>query len=171
MNRLLLFFEKISLQKNLTELIFSEDKSRFADTALEVFRYQYEHTPVYREFCDAMRRTPDAVKILSEIPFLPVQFFKSHDVIGSGKPVQKIFESSTTTGSIPSQHKVADLSLYEQSYLKAFELFYGKADQYIILALLPSYLERGTSSLRAVLVGRSGGSNDRHAGWVRRVPV
>lgn len=143
----MLFCRKFSLQKNLTELIFSEDKTIFDDTALRVFRYQYEHTPVYREFCDAMQRTPDRVAAVRDIPFLPVQFFKSHAVIDQDRTAVKVFESSTTTGTTPSRHMVADLSLYEQSYLRAFGLFYGKADQYIVLALLPSYIERGTSSL------------------------
>jgi phenylacetate-coenzyme A ligase PaaK-like adenylate-forming protein len=143
----LLFCRKLSLQKSLTELIFSEDPGDFDTTALEVYRYQYEHTPVYREFCDALHRSPSTVETVSDIPFLPVQFFKSHDVIDKDKSAQKVFESSTTTGSIPSRHMVADLSLYERSYLRAFEIFYGAADQYCILALLPSYIERGTSSL------------------------
>jgi hypothetical protein len=76
-----------------------------------------------------------------------VQFFKSHDIISEGLKAQKVFESSTTSGSIPSRHLVADIELYEQSYLKAFEIFFGDPAQYCFLALLPSYLDRGTSSL------------------------
>ncbi|MCW3127925.1 MAG: acyl transferase [Bacteroidetes bacterium] len=135
------------MSKSLTDLVFGGDQGHFDERALRIFGYQYEHTPVYREFCDAMHRPPDAVKSIYDIPFLPVQFFKSHAVIDKDKAAQKIFESSATTGSIPSRHMVADLSLYEQSYLNAFQLFYGSPDQYCILALLPSYIERGTSSL------------------------
>ncbi len=94
-----------------------------------------------------MRRTPDTVAAVADIPFLPVQFFKSHTVIDSQYPAVKTFESSTTTGTTPSRHHVSDLAVYERSYLAAFELFYGRPDQYCILSLLPSYLERGTSSL------------------------
>ena len=147
MKGLLLFFGKISLQKPLKDLLFLPQGHRFVDVAMEVFAYQYQHTQIYRQFCDSMKHTPDNVRTLADIPFLPVQFFKSHEVIADGHPAQKIFESSTTSGTIPSRHLVADLELYEQSYLRAFELFYGHPRQYCFLALLPSYLDRGTSSL------------------------
>ena len=143
----MLFFGKISLQKTLKDLVFLPQGHRFEDVALEVFSYQYQHTQIYRQFCDNLKRTPDNVHILEDIPFLPVQFFKSHEVTSFGHPVRKIFESSTTSGAIPSRHLVADIELYEQSYLSAFELFYGDPRQYCFLALLPSYLDRGTSSL------------------------
>ncbi len=94
-----------------------------------------------------MRRTPDTVAALADIPFLPVQFFKSHSVIGSQYASVKTFESSTTTGSTPSRHMVSDLAIYERSYRTGFGLFYGDPSQYCILSLLPSYMERGTSSL------------------------
>ena len=127
--------------------MFLPTGSSFEQVALEVFAYQYEQVPVYRQFCDSMRKTPANVHVLSDIPFLPVQFFKSHEVIAQDHSVQKVFESSTTSGAIPSRHMVADIDLYEQSYLRAFDIFYGDPSQYCILALLPSYLDRGTSSL------------------------
>lgn len=135
------------MPQHLTDLIFHADQASFEATALSVFRYQYQHTQLYRDFCDRMHRTPDTVAALADIPFLPVQFFKSHTVSDSQYPAVKTFESSTTTGTTPSRHHVVDLALYEQSYLRAFELFYGDPSQYCILSLLPSYLERGTSSL------------------------
>jgi hypothetical protein len=147
------------LQKKLKDIVFLPPPASFDDVAWQVFAYQYEHTAVYRQFCDSLRRTPDTVHTLADIPFLPVQFFKSHDVIASGHIAQKVFESSTTSGAIPSRHLVADIGLYEHSYLKAFELFYGKPDRYCFLALLPSYLDRGTSSLLYMaddLIRRSG---------------
>jgi hypothetical protein len=139
--------QKISLEKTLKDLVFLPSGYSFDEVAYRVFVYQYEHTPIYREFCDNLKRTPLQITSARDIPFLPVQFFKSHDVIAAGRPVQKTFESSTTSGAIPSRHLVADLALYEQSYLRAFELFYGDPNQYCFLALLPSYLDRGTSSL------------------------
>ena len=135
------------MPKKLNDLVFLPPDSSFAEVAYQVFAYQYEHTPVYRQFCDSIRRTPDRVHSISDIPFLPVQFFKSHEVIATGLTAQKTFESSTTSGAIPSRHLVADITLYEESYLRAFELFYGDPRQYCFLALLPSYLDRGTSSL------------------------
>lgn len=135
------------MQKTLKDIVFLPAGSSFDEVAMKVFGWQYEHVPVYRQFCDSMRRTPDTVHSLTDIPFLPVQFFKSHEVIATGYAAQKTFESSTTSGAIPSRHLVADIELYEQSYLRAFELFYGDPRQYCFLALLPSYLDRGTSSL------------------------
>ncbi len=143
----MLFSAKISLQKTLKDIVFLPPGQHFDAVALEVFAYQYSHTPIYRQYCDSLRRSPESVHSLYDIPFLPVQFFKSHEVIADGCTPQKAFESSTTSGAIPSRHLVADLGLYEQSYLRAFELFYGSPRQYCILALLPSYLDRGTSSL------------------------
>ena len=145
--------------QELKDILFLPQGNSFRTVALQVFRYQYEHTAVYRQFCDSLRRTPHTVQRLEDIPFLPVQFFKSHEVIASGHTVGKVFESSTTSGSIPSRHIIADIGLYEQSYRKAFELFYGDPRGYCFLALLPSYLDRGTSSLLYMaddLIHRSG---------------
>jgi phenylacetate-coenzyme A ligase PaaK-like adenylate-forming protein len=147
LKRLLLFWQKNSLPRSLKDSVFLSQGSSFEEVALQVFAYQYEHTAVYRQFCDSLKKMPQTIRSLSDIPFLPVQFFKTHDIIADGYEAQKSFESSTTSGAIPSRHLVADLTLYEQSYRRAFELFYGDARQYCFLALLPSYLDRGTSSL------------------------
>ena len=168
MDGLLLFCRKFCLQKSLTELLFSEDRSLFEETAMEVYRYQYEHTLIYREFCDAMRRTPQTVKALKDVPYLPVQFFKTHEVIDKDQKAQKAFESSTTTGAIPSRHPVADLSLYERSYLSGFKLFYGDPAQYCIFALLPSYIERGTSSLLYMADDLMRLSGDELSGFINK---
>jgi len=94
-----------------------------------------------------MNTNVQEVKALQQIPFLPIQFFKSHRVISSENPIQEIFTSSGTTGNINSRHCVTDLSVYEESYQKGFTQFYGNIEDYVILALLPSYLEREGSSL------------------------
>ncbi|SCY46673.1 LuxE/PaaK family acyltransferase [Flavobacterium caeni] len=120
---------------------------QFEKTALKVFRFQHEHNAVYREFCDHLNINAGEVKSLRHIPFLPIQFFKTRDVISSTNPIQETFTSSGTTGSINSRHLVTDVSLYEQSYRSAFTQFYGNIENYVVLALLPSYLERGGSSL------------------------
>jgi phenylacetate-coenzyme A ligase PaaK-like adenylate-forming protein len=128
--------------------IFSiNDRHGFVAKALKVFYYQYHGNAVYREFCDHLKVNPKKVSDLGDIPFLPIEFFKSRKVlVGNHKP-QTIFTSSGTTGQITSKHCVTDLSLYERSFLKGFELFYGPIKEYCILALLPSYLERQGSSL------------------------
>ena len=122
-------------------------QKQFEKTALKVFRFQYENNTVYHEFCDFLKTDVQKVKSLQQIPFLPIQFFKSHEVVSSTNPVQEIFTSSGTTGLITSKHLVTDVSLYEESYRKGFSQFYGNIEDYVILALLPSYMEREGSSL------------------------
>jgi phenylacetate-coenzyme A ligase PaaK-like adenylate-forming protein len=115
--------------------------------ALKVFRFQYENNLVYREFCDFLKTDVQKVKTIQQIPFFPIQFFKSHEVVSNSNPIQTIFTSSGTTGMVTSKHLVTDVSIYEESYRKAFSQFYGNIEDYVVLALLPSYLEREGSSL------------------------
>jgi phenylacetate-coenzyme A ligase PaaK-like adenylate-forming protein len=115
--------------------------------ALKVFRFQYENNLVYREFCDFLKTDVQKVKTIQQIPFLPIQFFKSHEVVSNSNPIQTTFRSSGTTGMVTSQHLVTDVSIYEESYRKGFSQFYGNIEDYVVLALLPSYLEREGSSL------------------------
>lgn len=119
----------------------------FKSLALEVFKYQYRNNSIYREFCDHLNRTEISVNKLTEIPFLPISFFKSSDVITTKFEPKIIFTSSGTTSSTTSKHYIKNLNLYQESYRKAFENFYGPITDYCILALLPSYLERQGSSL------------------------
>ena len=121
--------------------------SQFEVMALEIFKFQFENNPVYRSFCDLLYKHPSDIKTIEAIPFLPIQFFKSHKVLNKDKPLEKTFTSSGTTGSTVSKHFVSDLSIYEESYLKGFQHFYGNIEDYVVLALLPSYLERNGSSL------------------------
>lgn len=121
--------------------------AEFKALALDAFRFQFENNSVYRSFCDLLYRHPSDVKHLRDIPFLPIQFFKTHEVLSSRNIVEKSFTSSGTTGSVTSKHLVTDLSIYEESYLKGFQHFYGNVEDYVVLALLPSYLEREGSSL------------------------
>ncbi|WP_151893717.1 LuxE/PaaK family acyltransferase [Patiriisocius marinistellae] len=119
----------------------------FEAAALETFRHQYSTIDVYQRFCNYLNIKSETVKKVSEIPFLPIEFFKSHQLISEVNTTEKIFLSSGTTGSITSKHHVANIALYEESFLKGFELAYGAIQQYTILALLPAYLEREGSSL------------------------
>lgn len=131
----------------IQENLFLEDNFNFNEFALKLFDYQYEHNIVYRQFVDLLKIDKSSIDSYLKIPFLPISFYKTHKVISGNLNEQKIFESSGTTGQINSKHFVADLSLYEQSFLKAFQQFYGNIEDWIVLALLPSYLERDTSSL------------------------
>lgn len=133
--------------------------------ALKVFRFQYENNKVYREFCDFLNTDVQKVKSLQQIPFLPIQFFKSHTVVSNTDEIQETFTSSGTTGMITSKHLVTDVSLYEQSYRLAFSEFYGNIEDYAVLALLPSYLERSGSSLIYMVKDLIELSNNEHSGF------
>ena len=124
-----------------------QSETDFKATALEVFKFQFEHNAVYRSFCDLLYKHPSDVTSLEQIPFLPIEFFKTHTIISTNKPTKATFKSSGTTGSIVSKHHVVDLDVYKQSFRTGFESFYGTIENYTVLALLPSYLEREGSSL------------------------
>lgn len=137
----------------------------FTNLAIEVFRYQYENIQVYRDFCDLLSCKPNRVKRLEEIPFLPIQFFKTHSIIAKEMNPEIIFTSSGTTGVITSKHQVGNLKLYENSFTKGFKLFYGNFSDYAILALLPSYLEREGSSLIYMVEDLINRSENSHSGF------
>jgi phenylacetate-coenzyme A ligase PaaK-like adenylate-forming protein len=130
-----------------SDLFSISNQKQFEKIALKTFRYQYENNMVYQEFCDLLHTNVQKVKTLQQIPFLPIQFFKSHTVVSNNEAPQAIFTSSGTTGMTTSQHLVTDVSLYEESYRRGFSQFYGNIENYVVLALLPSYLEREGSSL------------------------
>ena len=130
-----------------SDIFTISSQKQFEKIALKVFRFQYSTNLVYQEFCDLLKINPQKVKALHQIPFLPIQFFKSHNVVSNNNPIQTTFTSSGTTGTITSKHLVTDVSIYEESYRKGFSQFYGNIEDYVILALLPSYLEREGSSL------------------------
>jgi phenylacetate-coenzyme A ligase PaaK-like adenylate-forming protein len=119
----------------------------FTKTALQVFKHQFKNNRVYRSFCDLLYKHPSDINTVQEIPFLPIQFFKSRKVLSSLGEVDEIFTSSGTTGSITSKHFVTDINVYKKSYLNGFAHFYGNIEDYVVLALLPNYLERKGSSL------------------------
>lgn len=124
-----------------------KSESDFKAMALKVFKFQFENNPVYRSFCDLLYKHPSDVTSIKEIPFLPIQFFKSHVVVSNSDTIDTEFSSSGTTGSITSKHYVTDVKVYEDSFKKAFQHFYGDITDYVVLALLPSYLDRDGSSL------------------------
>lgn len=147
------------------DLFTISSQKQFEKMALKVFRYQYENNLVYQQFCEFLKIEKHSVKALSQIPFLPIQFFKSHAVVSNRDAIQETFTSSGTTGMITSKHLVTDVSLYEQSYRLAFSQFYGNLEDYAVLALLPSYLERTGSSLIYMVKDLIEGSNNEHSGF------
>jgi phenylacetate-coenzyme A ligase PaaK-like adenylate-forming protein len=132
---------------NRQQVFSIKNERQFNDTALQIFRHQAENCIIYKEFIAGLNIEPDKITAVNQIPFLPIEFFKSHAIISSPDRVELTFTSSGTTGIITSSHFVTDVSWYAESFRSAFRLFYGDITSYTILALLPSYLEREGSSL------------------------
>jgi len=135
------------MKSEWNDKIFNINDQTREKVALEVFRYQYEQTPVYQAYVNALRIDPVSVKAIGQIPFLPIRFFKTHEVKAGAFEPELLFESSGTTGSINSRHLVRDAAVYEESFTRGFDLFYGPAANWCVIGLLPSYLERQHSSL------------------------
>jgi phenylacetate-coenzyme A ligase PaaK-like adenylate-forming protein len=133
----------------LRDRIFNTNsESDFIESALKVFEYQCIKSPVYQSFTKNLGKDIGSIDNPFNVPFLPVEFFRNHKIVTGSDPVHTIFESSGTTGfTNPGRHYVTDLKLYEESFLSSFRIFYGEPDEFIILALLPSYTERKGSSL------------------------
>ena len=123
------------------------NSSQFNKLALEIFNFQYDNNTIYRNFCNYLGKSKSNVTTVKDIPYLPIEFFKSKKVITKNQKPQIVFESSGTTGQLVSKHYVSNLAIYVKSYLKTFEYFYGNIEDYCVLALLPSYMEREGSSL------------------------
>ncbi len=122
-------------------------EQEFEHAALTIFRHQAKNCIVYQEFIKGLNIDPGTVRTVEQIPFLPIEFFKSHAILSSVATPEVTFTSSGTTGQITSSHFVTDVSWYTESFRKAFSLFYGDVEKHTILALLPAYLEREGSSL------------------------
>ncbi|MDX1955510.1 MAG: acyl transferase [Chitinophagaceae bacterium] len=133
--------------------IFDLDPDGFQGLALDIFRYQYERNPIYRSYCAQIGRSPDDIREIKQIPFLPISFFKTHRVVTSEFTPELVFQSSGTTGMTRSTHHVKAASFYETSYTRGFESTYGPVSGKRIMGLLPSYLEQGDSSLVYMVQG------------------
>ena len=134
--------------ETLTQSIFQiESEADFAETAMRIFRFQYENNSVYQSYCQHLNINKEDVKTLCDIPFLPISFFKTHEVKTTDFEPELTFRSSGTTGMQHSQHLIKDAQLYRQSLLNSFRHFYGDTSKYTFLALLPNYLEQKNSSL------------------------
>ncbi|MBC7948039.1 MAG: acyl transferase [Chitinophagaceae bacterium] len=139
--------------------IFTTSEADFEALALKIFHFQYGNNKVYHAYVTALGIRAGDIENSSQIPFLPIRFFKSHRVVSSVFDPAVVFESSGTTGSINSLHYVKDLNVYVTSFTVAFKIFYGPVGEWCILGLLPSYLERKGSSLVYMvndLINRSG---------------
>ncbi|PSR04208.1 MAG: acyl transferase [Bacteroidetes bacterium SW_11_45_7] len=138
----------MSWDKQFREELFHIDESTFNEWAVALFRQQVQDNPVYRQFVDLLNVEPANVQNIEDIPFLPVELFKSKNIyLQSLAQPEAIFYSSGTSGQQQSRHLVRDISLYEESCLATFRMFYGDPSNYCIVALLPSYFEQSHSSL------------------------
>jgi len=127
--------------------IFNITETSFEQLALEVFRFQYRHNSLYKTYTDMLGIKAEKITSLYQIPFLPIGFFKTHAIKTTEFEPQAVFESSGTSQSVKSHHLIKDVELYRRSLMKGFEIFYGSVNDWCILGLLPSYLERRNSSL------------------------
>lgn len=127
--------------------IFSIQAADFDRSCLDLFHFQYRNNPVYKNWCDLICPDITHIKTPGEVPALPISFFKTHRVTTTDFSTDFYFESSGTTQPINSRHWVKDINIYRQSFLRAFELFYGPITDWCVLGLLPAYLERKHSSL------------------------
>lgn len=133
--------------REIEHKIFGVDPAGFSSLALDICRFQLRENAFYRQYADTLFTEAGRNPLVSRLPFLPVSFFKQQKLVSGSFEPELLFESSGTTGQIPSRHWVKSAGLYQESFLRAFRLFYGDPSEYCILALLPSYLERQHSSL------------------------
>jgi phenylacetate-coenzyme A ligase PaaK-like adenylate-forming protein len=148
------------------EQVFSINSGEaFNSIALQIFRHQANNCAVYRVFIKGLNVDPTDIETIEQIPFLPVEFFKSHTVVSNAGKVEVTFSSSGTTGITTSRHPVTDASWYRESFRRAFGLFYSDIKNYIILALLPNYLEREGSSLIYMVEDLIAQSNNPDSGF------
>lgn len=133
----------------IEQLFQISSDTEFNAFALKIFHYQYTNNAVYQQYVNFHLDSSDILNIshYSQIPFLPIEFFKTHDVLCNSLHVAQTFVSSGTTGDLTSRHLITDLNIYDFSFNQCFKLFFGNPKDYLILALLPSYLERDGSSL------------------------
>jgi hypothetical protein len=127
--------------------LFELGSGQFTAAAHDAFRFQYRENEAYRSFCNALRIKTEDVPVKQQIPFLPISLFKTHKITTTLFEPQVIFESSGTSQTVQSRHYIKDLDVYENSFLHGFARQYGSPENWCIIGLLPSYLERGHSSL------------------------
>ena len=133
------------MKKKLDSLNISSQLD-FKNKAITLFHEQFNKNFIYNQYCKLLKIKPNQVNELKHIPFIPIQFFKTHKIVCNNDKITHLFKSSGTGGS-KSINYVSDINLYVKSFSKCFENFYGPIKDYVFLGLLPSYLEQKNSSL------------------------
>jgi hypothetical protein len=149
----------------LEDKIFTAERSDFEQLALEIFQFQYNNNAIYQQYVNALSIVGPKVQSIQQIPFLPIQFFKTRDIKTTDFEPQVVFESSGTTQTINSRHYVKDINIYRRSFSMAWELFYGPVQEWCVIGLLPAYLERQNSSLVVMVDEMIKQSNHPHSGF------
>ncbi|MBU2649973.1 MAG: acyl transferase [Bacteroidetes bacterium] len=148
--------------EQLAEIVFSVGTEyEFNEIAWDIFLFQYRYNAVYREFCDHLGKISD----VSEIPYLPVEVYKSERVITGSSSWERVFQSSGTSGMEFSRHFLVSEAVYLKSFRSCFRIFFGEPAHQCILGLLPSYLEREGSSLVYMVDGLIRESSDTDSGF------
>nr|WP_294905641.1 acyl transferase [uncultured Lacibacter sp.] len=145
--------------------LFELSDASFNEVALQEFQFQYSQNGVYRSFCDALGRDIENIRSINSVPFLPISFFKTHEVVTTSFRPEQLFESSGTSQTIQSKHYVKSLSLYENAFTHGFLREYGRPEDFCFLGLLPSYLERSHSSLVYMVQKLMEQSGHQHNGF------
>lgn len=149
----------------LRNTILNTTPENFNETALNVFQFQYLYNETYRSYCDLLKTGPRSITTIEQIPYLPIQFFKTKKIKTTSFHEEIIFESSGTTGSLNSRHYIKEKKLYEESFLGSFRQSYGHENKYCFIGLLPSYLEREHSSLVYMVQHLISGSTDKNSSF------
>ena len=131
----------------IDDILRIESHEEFEQVALRLFAYQATKCKPYSDYLQLMGIEPHDVKRIEDIPFLPIELFKSHDIYCADTEPEIVFTSSNTGGTTPSRHMMASKEVYRRAFTQAFEEFYGKIEEWSIYGLLPNYLEREGSSL------------------------
>ena len=150
---------------NFEKKIFEVTNHSFNSLCIEVFNFQYQNNTIYQQYCNAIGILPKNIATIEQIPFFPITFFKTHQVKTTSFIEQGIFESSGTTQTINSKHFIKDTELYKRSFTNNFTQFYGPAKEWCIIGLLPSYLEKGNSSLVTMVDDLITQTNNKNSGF------
>jgi phenylacetate-coenzyme A ligase PaaK-like adenylate-forming protein len=150
---------------DLEKRIFAAQANNFNALAIEIFKFQYDNNPIYHNYCNILGVTVEATDDITKIPFLPISFFKSHQIKSTVFEPEAIFESSGTTTTVNSKHYVKDCALYKKCFTQIFESQYGPIQNTCVLGLLPSYLERTNSSLVYMVDELIANSNNKKSGF------
>lgn len=151
---------------NPKEIFSIKTKDQFVKKTLDVFRFQSLHNPVYKKYIEQIGIVnPGEIKNILKIPFLPIEFYKRHKIISSSEKTPIVFFSSGTSGMERSKHYVQHVSIYQKSFCKCFELFYGNIKQYALLAMLPGYYENKNSSLIYMMMELIKQTKNKYSGF------